>query len=51
MYAEDGRQDIVYSDATLLSAAELDRFMNSEAGGKKLKWINHFQPINDPVVN
>jgi hypothetical protein len=47
LYPADGREEIVFSEPSLIDAKELDAFMNSEQGGKNLKWINSFQPIKD----
>lgn len=49
VYPDDGRQQIVFKDQCLIPTEELDRFMNSEIGGKNLVWINNFQPISDMV--
>ena len=47
IYPEDGTQDIEYTDEPLIGQEELERFMNSETGGRGLVWINNFQPITD----
>ena len=47
LYPADGREEIVFAEPALIDAKELDAFMNSEQGGKNLKWINSFQPIKD----
>jgi hypothetical protein len=31
----------------MISAEELNRFLNDEKGGKNLTWINYFKPIPD----
>lgn len=49
IYPEDGKQDIVFTNECLIPPDELERFMNSENGGKNLVWINNFQPISDMV--
>jgi hypothetical protein len=42
----------VFTEECLIPPDELERFMNSENGGKNLVWINNFQPINDmPNLN
>jgi hypothetical protein len=47
VYAEDGREEIVFVGAPLITIEELDRFLNQEDGGKHLKWISSWQPIKD----
>ena len=47
VYPQDGSQEIEYTNEVLIPADELERFMNSEMGGKNLVWINNFQPITD----
>ena len=47
LYPEDGNNEIQFTDECLIPADELERFMNSDDGGKNLVWINNFQPIND----
>lgn len=47
IYPADGTQEIEFTDECLIAPEELERFMNSEIGGKNLVWINNFQPIND----
>ena len=47
IYADDGREEIVFVGAPLMSTDELERFLNTEDGGKNLKWINSWQPIKD----
>ena len=47
IYPVDGSQDIEFTQEVLVPPEELERFMNSEIGGKNLVWINNFQPIND----
>lgn len=49
IYPEDGKQGIVFTNECLIPPDELERFMNSETGGKNLVWINNFQPISDAV--
>lgn len=50
VYPNDGRQQIVFTEECLIAPEELERFMNSENGGKNLVWINNFQPINDMLT-
>lgn len=38
---------IEFLDEPLIPQDELDRFMNSEAGGKNLVWNNYYQQITD----
>ena len=47
VYSEDGKEEISFVDPPMISLEELDRFLNTESGGKNLKWINSWQPIED----
>lgn len=42
IYPQNGNQDIEFTDECLIPPDELERFMNSENGGKSLVWINNF---------
>ena len=45
IYADDGREEIVFCDPCMISNEELDRFQFEN--GKNLKWINSWQPIKE----
>jgi hypothetical protein len=42
-YTQEGGEKIVSQDRVLMDDDELTRFMNSEAGGKSLLWLNYFK--------
>jgi len=42
IYPLNGIQEIEFTDESLIPPDELERFMNSENGGKNLIWINNF---------
>lgn len=42
IYPSNGIQEIEFTDECLIPPDELERFMNSENGGKNLIWINNF---------
>ena len=46
-YAEDGSEDISFTDKKLMEEEELIRFMSSDNGGKNLLFINYFKTIVD----
>lgn len=50
IYPDDGKSEIVFTQECLIPSDELERFMNSENGGKNLVWINNFQPISDMLT-
>ena len=50
-YTQEGGEKIVSQDKVLMDDDELTRFMNSEAGGKSLLWLNFFKQINDSTLS
>ena len=49
VYSEDGSNKIVFIDEPLMTAEELQRFLEDPRGGKHLVWINYFQEIPDTM--
>jgi len=48
-YPEDGTEKIEMNGPVLMEDQELVRWLNSEKGGKDLKWSNYFIEISDTV--
>ena len=44
---DGGIKELQFLPERLIAEDEFNRFMNSDIGGKTLKWVNYFQPITD----
>lgn len=50
-YSIEAGEELSWTDTPLLPEDELIRFLNSEAGGKNLVYLNYFKKINDANIS